>query len=90
MRYNDDTSKIEFYDGLIWQDLSTSVITNQTLNGDGSTINFVLNQSTTTAAVLISMNGVLQLPNTAYSVTGNLLTFTEAPESTDVIDVRFL
>jgi len=92
VRFNDETVKIEFYDGNTWQEITTTV-TNQTLNGDGSTLNFALDRSTTTAAVLVSLNGVLQLPVTAYSVTGvagNVLTFTEAPISTDVIDVRFL
>jgi hypothetical protein len=42
---------------------------------------------------LIMLNGVVQLPTTAYSVSpspGNTLIFTEAPVSTDVIDVRYL
>jgi hypothetical protein len=90
IRYNEETTKIEFYDGAQWQDVATSTVTNQTLNGDGVSVVFVLNQNSTTAASLVSMNGVLQLPTVAYSVAGNLLTFTEAPLSTDVIDVRFL
>ena len=90
IRYNNQTVKIEFYDGAQWQDVATSTVTNQTLNGDGVSLVFVLNQNSTTAASLVSMNGVLQLPTVAYSVAGNLLTFTEAPLSTDVIDVRFL
>jgi hypothetical protein len=92
VRFNDETLRIEFYDGITWQEITTAV-TNQTLNGDGSTVNFALDRGTTTAAVLVSLNGVLQLPVTAYAVTGpagNVLTFTEAPLSTDVIDVRFL
>lgn len=89
-RYNNESGKLEYYDGAGWQDLATSVISNQTLTGDGSSTNFALNQSTTEAAVLISINGVLQLPAVAYTVTGNVLTFAEAPLTTDVIDVRFL
>lgn len=90
VRFNSETSRIEFYDGSGWQNVSTANITNQQFNGDGSSVNFALDKAATTAAVLISLNGVLQLPTTAYTVTGNTLTFTEAPESTDVIDVRFL
>lgn len=91
-RFNSETLRMELYDGVTWQEITTTV-TNQTLNGDGSTVNFVLDRGTTTAAVLVSLNGVLQLPITAYAVmgpAGNVLTFTEAPLSTDVIDVRFL
>jgi len=49
-----------------------------------------LDTSTTTAAALIMLNGVVQIPTTAYSVSTTTLTFTEAPASGDVIDVRFL
>jgi hypothetical protein len=92
VRFNSETLRVEFYDGVSWQEITTAV-TNQTLNGDGSTVNFALDRGTVTAAILVSLNGVLQLPVTAYAVTGpagNVLTFTEAPLSTDVIDVRFL
>jgi hypothetical protein len=39
------------------------------------------------------LNGVVQLPVTAYNVTGaggNVLNFTEAPAISDIIDIRFL
>lgn len=89
MRFNVETVRIEFYSGNDWEEITTTV-TNQTLTGDGSTVNFALDRSTVTAAVLVSLNGVLQLPVTAYLVTGNVITFSEAPLSTDAIDVRFL
>ena len=47
-------------------------------------------QGTTTAAALVMINGVVQLPITAYSVSGNTLTFTQAPVVSDTIDIRFL
>ena len=46
--------------------------------------------STTTASTIVSINGVIQIPTLAYSVSGTTLTFTEAPTSSDVIDVRRL
>jgi hypothetical protein len=88
-RFNNETLELEFYDGLGWQVITTEV-TNQTANGDGSTVIFALDRASSTAAVLISLNGVIQLPTAAYTVSGNVLTFTEAPLSTDVIDIRFL
>jgi len=36
------------------------------------------------------LNGVIQSPTTAYSVSGNVITFTETPLTTDIIDVRFI
>jgi hypothetical protein len=37
---------------------------------------------------MVMINGVVQLPVTAYTVVGTTLTFTEAPLSTDIIDAR--
>ena len=67
-----------------------SEVTNQTITGNGSTVTFVLDRASTAAAALIMLNGVVQLPAVAYTITGNALTFAQAPESTDVIDIRFL
>jgi len=88
-RFNSDSDRIEIYDGTGWEDVVANV-TNQTLNGDGSTAVFTLNRDSTTASALIMINGVVQLPTTAYTVAGNQLTFTQAPVVSDTIDVRFL
>ena len=75
------------------QSVSNVATTNQTLNGDGSTTTFTLNRSTTTAAALIMLNGIVQVPATAYNMSPNpstSLVFNEAPALGDVIDVRFL
>ena len=42
----------------------------------------------TTAGTMVSINGVVQEPISAYAISGNTVTFTEAPASTDVIDFR--
>lgn len=92
MRFNTDTLRVEVYDGTEW-DVIVGGVTDQQLNGDGSTVSFALNRTTTTAGTLVMLNGVVQLPTTAYSISpspGNTLVFTEAPVSTDVIDVRYL
>ena len=89
VRFNTDSVRLELYDGSGWEDIAANV-TNQVLNGDGSTTIFVLDRASTSAATLVAINGVLQLPNTAYTVTGNSIAFNQAPESTDVIDIRFL
>lgn len=89
VRFNTDLGRIEIYEGSGWEDLVANV-TNQTLYGDGSTTTFVLDRDSTTAAALVVLNGVVQLPTVAYSVTGNSLVFTQAPVVSDIIDVRFL
>jgi hypothetical protein len=89
VRFNSDTSTLEYYDGIKW--LATiNTISEQPLSGDGITKTFVLNQTTTAIGVLVSINGTLQQPNSAYSVNGNEITFAEAPLANDLIDVRFL
>jgi hypothetical protein len=92
VRFNTTTSLPEVYNGNTWSPFSAPV-TNQTLNGDGSTYLFTLNRSTTTAAVLIMLNGITQVPNQAYAMSpdpSTNLVFTEAPAPSDVIDIRFL
>jgi len=70
-----------------------NLVTNQILNGDGSNTTFTLNRSTTTAAVLVMLNGITQVPTQAYNMSpspSTNLVFTEAPQPSDVIDIRFL
>jgi hypothetical protein len=92
VRFNTDVLRIEVYDGTEWDQI-VSGVTNQTLNGDGSTVAFTLDRPTTSAAALIMLNGVVQLPGTAYNISPNPsvnLVFTEAPSVSDVIDIRYL
>jgi uncharacterized membrane-anchored protein len=91
-RFNTTTSLIEVYNGNAWASTSQAV-TNQTLNGDGSTAIFTLDRSTTTAAVLVMLNGITQIPDQSYAMSPNPsanLVFTQAPSTSDVIDIRFL
>jgi hypothetical protein len=94
MRYSTTQGAIEWYNGTSWATASTSftVISDQQFTGTGSQTAFTLTNATTTAGTIVSINGVIQIPTLAYSVfTGNSqLIFTEAPLTTDVIDVRTL
>jgi len=89
LRFNTGTNLVEVYNGTTWNSVATE-ITSQIINGDGSTLIFVLNKASTAAATLVATNGILQTPNVAYTVTGNSITFAQAPEISDVIDIRFL
>ena len=92
IRFNTTIDSIEFYDSDSWTSVSTdfTVIVADEFTGDGNTVQFTLSEDSTTASTIVAINGVVQQPTTAYSVSGNVLTFTEAPESTDVIDARIL
>ena len=69
---------------------NTQIILDQQLVGDSNTTQFNLITPAFTNSVLVSLNGVQQLPNVAYSISGNVISFTEAPATSDVIDIRFL
>jgi len=95
LRYNSTLSSCEIWNGAAWVAVggsSYTVITNEQFNGDGSTVAFTLGSSQTTDSCIVTINGVVQIPTTAYSVSGIyptcVLTFTEAPAISDIIDVR--
>ena len=93
MRFNSTTNSVEVYDNSAWTAVGVPVFTlidDQQFNGDGSTVAFTINSNQTTNSCIVSINGVVQIPTIAYSVSVTTLTFTEAPESGDLIDVRQL
>lgn len=91
IRFNTAITQVEVWDGTQWEVVGSDFasITSQQIIGDGSTDTFTLDQSTTSAAVIVATNGVVQQPDVAYTVTGNSITFAEAPQISDIIDVRF-
>jgi hypothetical protein len=91
LRYNTSVDSLEQYSVSGWNTVGTpafTVVTDNQFNGDGSTVAFTLSQAATTAGSIIAINGVQQIPTTAYAISGTTLTFTEAPATGDVIDVR--
>lgn len=89
LRYNSSISTVEFYNGSGWVGITNS-ITDQILIPDGVSQTFTLNQITTAAGIIVSINGVLQQPGIAYTVSSNQITFAEIPLSSDVVDIRFI
>ena len=91
LRYNTSVDSLEQYSVSGWNTVGTpafTVVTDNQFNGDGSTVAFTLTETATTAGTIVAINGVQQIPTTAYSISSTTLTFTEAPASGDVIDVR--
>jgi hypothetical protein len=90
-RFNSQLNALEIYNNSTWQTVGATVFTviaDDQFNGDGTTVNFTLSSSQTTNSCIVSINGIVQIPTTAYSVSGTTLTFTEAPAAGDAIDVR--
>jgi len=92
IRFNSAAGALELYDGFTWNQLggTQTQIVSSTFTGDGSTLAFTLSQDATTSGSIVSINGITQIPDTVYTITGNVLSFTEAPVSTDIIEVRIL
>ena len=93
IRFNTSSHQLEFYNDATasWSGTGSvfTVVTADSFTGNGTQTNFTLSQSTTTAGVIVAINGIIQIPVTSYYVTGGTtLVFTEAPLSTDVIDAR--
>jgi hypothetical protein len=90
-RFNTARQSIEYYDGTQWLAPGEAVISSQTINPDGSANTFALSSNTTTAGVLVSINGTLQQPTSAYVIVGNnQIQFTEIPLTTDTVEVRYI
>ena len=91
LRFNSFTKNLEVWDGTEWDLGSTSVITNQTIVPDGSTNTYTLDEASTAEGILVSINGIAQTPQIDYTVTsGDQLTFTTTPLTTDIVQVRFI
>ena len=88
LRYNSDNNNLEvFITNTGWVPLINQ-ITTQAFTPDGTTTTFTLSAASTTNAVIVSINGTLQQPGTAYTVSGTNLIFAEVPKTTDIIEVR--
>ena len=93
LRFNSQENYMEVFDNTEWSAVAAppiTVITDDQFNGDGATVAFTLSVASTTAGTIVAINGVQQLPTTAYAISGTTLTFTEAPAVGDVIDSRVL
>jgi hypothetical protein len=91
LRFNSTTNQLEIWDGSEWDAMgSQAVITNQQIIPDGSADTYTLDQQATADGILVSMNGVSQTPGVDYTVSGDQITFTTIPLTTDVVQVRFI
>jgi len=88
-RYNSTISTIEYYNGAAWVAVTNS-ITDQQITPSGSTASFALNKTATAAGLLVSINGTMQNPGSAYTVSGTTITFAEIPSASDIIDIRYI
>jgi len=72
---------------------SYGALETQNLTADSSTTTFTLDYAVgSTASILVSVAGVIQQPNTGYSISGggNNIVFSAAPTTGDTVFVTFL
>jgi len=69
---------------------TSSKVDSDVFDGDGNTTVFLVSASSTTKKAFVYIDGVAQKPYTDYVLTGNRLSFVEAPPSGVKIEVRTL
>ena len=67
--------------------LKPTEINVRSYTGDGSTSTFAISNSLSTNKILVSLNGILQLQTTNYTVVGSNIQFGAAPEYSDTISI---
>lgn len=92
VRYNTDAQTFEYYNGTDWVGPEVSV-DSQVIQGDGTSQTYSLSHITATNNIIVSINGTLQQPGTAYNVTGasnDQITFNDPLLVTDFAEIRFI
>ena len=84
IRYNTDSFLVEYFDGTIFQSLSTGggiTYTVDSFTGDGSTTIFTMSEQESNAQyITVFVGSIYQQPTTTYTVNGSYdITFTSAP-----------
>ena len=93
LRFNTDTSKMEYFDGSAFVQFSKEgnvAITQDSFTGNGSTTAFTMSQAVTSnqpQRVIVAVGNVFQNPATAYTLSGTTITFTSAPGSSESVVV---
>lgn len=88
LRYNQTTSKVEFFYNTSWYKIAhigSVQIVVDTFVGDDSTLSFTMSQTETDpTAIIVTIGGVYQIPTTHYTVSGNQIIFTSPPPAPGV------
>jgi collagen type VII alpha len=66
----------------------TSAFVNRIYAADGTTANFAVTAGVTVDSIIVSDNGIVQRPNTDYSIAGATITFATVPLAGSSIQIR--
>ena len=90
IRFNTDTSRFEIYYNA-WKEVAingTVSIVKDSFTGDGTTVTFSLTKTpTSTQTIMVFVGNVNQNPDDAYTLSGNQITFYNAPPSGQTVIV---
>ena len=94
-RYNAELSVVEMWNGVAWIEVGPNYVTpiSMTFSGDGSTVYFPMPQPVTATGVIVSINGVVQIPGAAYAIIGTdatTLALDSPPVPGDIVEVRII
>lgn len=91
-RYNTSSGYLEYYNGAAWINASptTGLMSLDIYQGDNSTTTFTASQTVPVENYIVTLNGVMQLPGVAYTLSGADIIFAEAPTSIDTVEIRSL
>jgi hypothetical protein len=87
VRFNLNSNTMEVYNGTAWISAQATV-TSQILAGNGVSATYPITQPAAPDNLLVMINGVVQLPFTAYTTSGSFITFAEIPLVTETIEIR--
>lgn len=93
LRFNTDTSKMEYFDGSAFVQFSkegTVPVTQDSFTGDGTTTAFTMSTSVAsnqTQRIVVAVGNVYQNPGSAYTLSGTTITFTSPPGNLETITV---
>jgi hypothetical protein len=80
-RFNTDSAQIEFYNGTVWNTLTSGgsiTYTVDTFTGTGSQTTWTMSTAVAVNQIQVYIGGVYQIPITNYTTSGTTLTITPA------------
>jgi hypothetical protein len=84
IRFNQSTSKVEFYYNSVWNQVAkigaVQLVVDDLVSANGTDTTFTMSQAETDpTAIIVTIGGVYQQPGTHYTVSGTAITFTSPP-----------
>jgi len=92
LRFNSENDSLETWDGSQWVNTSAqpSTIFDQQITGTNVTTYPLTESVSDNNNIIVSINGITQLPGTAYNVVGSNIEFASPLLTSEVADIRYL